>query len=691
VVGWQFLFPYPILTYNPMMPKNWWTVLLLPILIVASALRLTGNGWDRYEHYHPDERYIAWVATSIEAPTLNGDALNPQKSTFNPYYWPPNMESSCIANQQDARRDFAYGHLPLYLGVLATRIVERTVPQLFNELPPTCQSADGKFVFSEFDRIAATGRALTALFDVATVIALFLLGRALFDEKVGILAATFLTLNVMHIQQSHFFTVDVYMTFFVVFALYNMVLAVQRRSVWRISLAAILCGLAVGSKFSAVLLALPLLLAWWWGRGAVLRSEGRRWTILRSLAGLGLTTGVAFGLTNPFALLDWTCQAITPATNLLGFAIPEINWRSCYLLNVAAQREMVGGGTAFPFVRQYVGTQPFLYFAEMQLRWGMGFALGILAIVGFGWAIISVLRSMNWWSLRQPDKPLFRQKAQVQWVVLAWCVPFFLLTGSFFVKFMRYLLPLTPFLMLYAAVVVLAIRGRWLRLGVLTVTVVLTGLYALAFVGIYQQPHPWIVASQWIYTNVPLRSTIASEKWGDRLPSLLIDDATIYSIDRFGYQYRELTWLSGINELKGNTLYVGDSEAKLAENLRRVAASDYLIVDSNRVYGVVSRLPDEFPNSSKFYQPLFSGELGFEPVFVTGRFPRIGEFYLQPDFFGWPNLRPPRVVRRYLDGLGGITLGRADESFTLYDQSLVMIFENVDRISAEELQEIVNH
>ncbi len=672
------------------MLKNWWTILLFPILFVAGALRLTGNGWDQYEHYHPDERYIAWVAASIEAPAFNADALSPQKSTFNPYYWPAETESDCIVKEQDVQRNFAYGHLPLYLGVLATRFVESVAPQVFDELPQTCQSADGSFSFSEFDRITAVGRALTALFDVATIVALFLLGRALFGEEVGILAAAFLALNVMHIQLSHFFTVDVYMTFFIVAALYNMVLAVQRKSVWRLSLAAILCGLAVGSKFSAVLLAIPLLLAWWWGRGKQLEAVGRRWTMARSLVGLGLTTVAAFALTNPFALLDHTCEAITPATSLFGLAIPEINWGSCYLFNVATQRQMVGGSTAFPFTRQYIGTTPYLYFAEMQFRWGMGFVLGALAILGFAWAIAHVLWSMNWRSIRVEGKPFLRQKAQTQWLLLAWCLPFFIMTGGFVVKFMRYLLPLTPFLMLYAAAFVMAVRGRWIRRSLIGATLLTTGLYALAFVNIYHQPHPWIEGSRWIYENLPAQSTIATEKWGDRLPSLLIENGTVYSAGKLDYQFNELTWLSGMNELRGDTLYVADSEEKLAENLRRVADSDYLIIDSNRVYGVVPRLPDGYPRSSRFYQPLFSGELGFDPVFVTGRFPHIGEFHLKPDFFSWPNLRPPRAIGRYLDGLEGVTLGRVDESFTLFDQSLVMIFENVEGLSAEELAIILS-
>ena len=44
-------------------------LLLAAILMLALALRWTGIDWDDYNHNHPDERYIAWVATSIEWPS----------------------------------------------------------------------------------------------------------------------------------------------------------------------------------------------------------------------------------------------------------------------------------------------------------------------------------------------------------------------------------------------------------------------------------------------------------------------------------------------------------------------------------------------------------------------------------------------------------------------------------------------
>ena len=56
--------------------RRWLQWLLLAIiLLLALALRWTGLDWDDYHHYHPDERYITWVATSIEWPSTLRDAL----------------------------------------------------------------------------------------------------------------------------------------------------------------------------------------------------------------------------------------------------------------------------------------------------------------------------------------------------------------------------------------------------------------------------------------------------------------------------------------------------------------------------------------------------------------------------------------------------------------------------------------
>ena len=689
-----------------------WTTraLLAVILLLAAVLRLTGIDWDEYHHYHPDERYITWVATSIERPTVWQTALEPTQSTFNPYYWSPGAESRGIVVEQDTPRKFAYGHFPLYLGVAATRLVERLGPTLVPLLPPdwlfTRDILNGAGHI-EFVHLTAVTRALTGLVDVATVWLLFLLGQRVYNSAVGLLAAAFLALNVMHIQLAHFFAFDPYMTLFVVAALYFMVVYADggagsgkrgaesgepgtesgerragsgERKVTRqlanspthvLFLAAMCAGLAVGAKFAAVLLVLPLAVAVWLGS-----AKGREWRLISAVF-IGV---VAFMLTNPFAFLDFNCEAITPAIAFGPIDIPSLNWGSCFLENIGTQGAMVQGQSDLAFTRQYTGTIPYLYYIEMQLRWGMGLLLGLVAFIGFAYAIWCNLRSILHPS---PDDqrsytlhPLTDNRRL--YILLSWSVPYFLVTGNFFVKFMRYLQPLTPLLMLFGAAVLLQWSHKWWRRAVVMLVLAVTGFYAFSFVNLYSQPHPWVAASRWVFNNIPAGTLILSEQWDDSLPSTMLVDGE--QRRRGEYPNEVLTWHTGTESR--------DNEAKLARNLALLADAQYLTILSNRIYGVDPRLPERYPIASQYHQLLFDGRLGYEPVFIVGRTPMLWGIHLKPDLFSWPGLQPPANVAAYLDGLSGPEFGRVDESFIVYDQPLTIIFENKRRLSAEEMAQL---
>jgi len=380
---------------------------------------------------------------------------------------------------------------------------------------------------------------------------------------------------------------------------------------------------------------------------------------------------LSFAITNPFAILDLSCTSVSPAFSLGPINIPALEWGSCYLENVTLQGTMVQGLRDVPFVRQYIGTTPYLYYIEMQLRWGMGLFLGLAAFVGFFWAVAKFLVNHLPFSRNYLENPAFRG----QLVVLAWTVPFFISTGGLDVKFMRYLQPLVPFLMIYGAAMLLGLPWKRLRTAAVLLVLLFTGCYALAFVNIYQQEHPWITASRWIYDNISPGQTVVNEVWDDPLPDTLIINGRVER--RSHYRSGEVNWLSGTGTL--------DNEEKLLKNLAVLATADYVFVASNRNYGVIPRLEERYPLSSQYYPLLFDGSLGFEAVYAGSRYPGLFDFHLKPDTFSWPGLEPPGLVADYLDSVPGINGGRTDESFTVYDQPLVIIFKNVGQLSVEEM------
>jgi 4-amino-4-deoxy-L-arabinose transferase-like glycosyltransferase len=573
-------------------------LLLLVVVLAGWALRLYGLDWDQGFGVHPDERYITWVASSLHFPGELQD-WRPIRNGLNPYTW-------LADGQSPQARAFSYGHLPLYLLFLMS-------------------GGDG-----DEARLALVGRVLAALADTATLALTFALGRTLYGPATGVLAAALVALTVMHLQLAHFATFDTALTCFVVATLL-FAARFARHGRRRDAMAAGLClGLAVGSKFSAVLLLLPLLMA-----------HALRWERFsrRSVGMFGLSLCVAllaFGLTNPFALLQ----------------------PGACVENLGVQAAMLRGDEAFPFTRQYHDTWPWLYPIEQQLRWGMGLPLGLVAFGGLGHALVRAWR---------------HPPGAQEWVPLAWALIYFGFTGSLYVKFVRYMLPLSPVLAIYGARLLLG-RAGWVKRGGLVALVVLpTLLYALAFLNVYGGEHPWLGLSRWIYAHVPPGATIAYEAWDHRLPLTLQQAGVLRWPDEF--------------QQAALDPFAPDSAAKLGAWLEQLAASDYVLIASNRLYGSTARWPARYPLMRRYYECLFGGTLGYRLVALPDveRQPRLGPLAWVSDPFGAAGLPSPLPTEWERPAPLTLRLGRADESLTVYDHPRPLLFENVARLAPQEM------
>jgi 4-amino-4-deoxy-L-arabinose transferase-like glycosyltransferase len=102
----------------------------------------------------------------------------------------------------------------------------------------------------------------------------FVLGKRLFDRRVGLLAAVFVAFTVLHIQLSHFYTVDTLLTFFIVLAMLCAVQVMRRGSMGASAWMGVCLGLALATKVSVAPFALTVGVAWllWIARGE--RSDG---------------------------------------------------------------------------------------------------------------------------------------------------------------------------------------------------------------------------------------------------------------------------------------------------------------------------------------------------------------------------------------------------------------------------------
>ncbi len=586
--------------------RRYWLILFV-ILSIALGLRLFGINWDQGGLFHPDERAILMRVNDLEfpAPSDVGNLIDPELSPLNPGW-------------------FNYGSLPLY--------VLRTV-----------QAALSPATDLDLFDLRFPGRAISALADTATVALLFLIGVRWFGFRVGVVAALLAAFAVIHIQLSHFFAVDGVMTLFIAAGVFFSIRVAQSGRRIDSLLAGLMVGLGLATKFSVAPMVLTVIgahLIYAFSRpGDVLGFGGesvetvawRRWIAASGLVMSGAAALLAMLMTQPYMLLD----------------------SQTFLSNVSEQSEMVRRIRDYPYTRQYVETTRYLYQITQLAIWGLGPVAGAVAWLGLGYGLVSA------WIARR----------KVDLVILSWVIPYLLITGWFEVKFMRYMLPLTPFLILYGARFLWwagdALRTalpkyKFIAVVPAVIVIAATAHYGLAFASIYSGEHPAQKVSDWLDENAVTGSHVLQEHWEEGIPHIP------------GLYFDRLD------------LYNPDSREKFDQIAMQLAEAEYLVLFSNRLYGTIPRLPERYPVTTLYYEALFDGSLGYELAYSADKTASfLGVAYDDDPFarvdFSAAEYEPPAGA------LATFRFGWADESFTVYDHPKSFVFENTARLDQAEI------
>jgi len=601
---------------SPGLRVAWFPYLWLGvILLVAAAFRLYGLAWDSGYLFHPDERKILLVVSGLNLPASIPDFFSVD-SPLNPKF-------------------FAYGSFPIYL----LKTLSVFTPTLSFDVPWR----------QDFVSLAMFGRALSALFDLGTIVFIFLLGRRLYDAAVGLIASACVAVTVLNIQLAHFYTVDTLLTWLIVATMFFAARYAQMGKRCDAVLLGVMFGLALATKITAAPLIVPIVVAVVRRRGEMeTRRQGdshlvslsphhRIWAVRSTLAKIFGVALTIFVLTQPYALLD-------PIR---------------YFGQVGTELLVARGWVDYPYTRQYADTLPFIYLIVQSSVWGLSLPLGI-----FAWSA-SALFAWNWW----------RKREWSDGFVLSWAFIYFLATGGEYAKYLRYLLPLLPFLFLMASAYMLRFTfhvSRFTR-RVLLFTVycsLFTGLiYSFAFVSMYSREHPWIEISKWMYANIPPPSTLAIEHWDDALPAPMRSD----SGDRSPTEFRTRTL----------PMYDADDATKLDTIVDVLSQSDYIVMATQRLSATIPRLPQRYPMSARYYRLLFGGQLGFDLVASARNGIALDGIVIDDDRFNGaalPGLSSDAFVWNW---------GRADESFTVYDHPMPLVFKKMRALSPDELKNLL--
>jgi hypothetical protein len=234
-----------------------------------------------------------------------------------------------------------------------------------------------------------------------------------------------------------------------------------------------------------------------------------------------------------------------------------------------------------------------------------------------------------------------------------WALPFFAFTGALYAKPPRYLLPLTPILVIYGARLILSLRASLARRVLALICVVATALHCLVFLTLYHQPHPWLAATAWFDANVPRGAAVAVEQWDHPLP---LQGTDLYEVRELPI-FAEDSGKEGLDKWEKVDAILGDA--------------DYVVIASRRGYGSLSRWPERYPLTLRYYRRLFDGDLGFEAVACFGRDPRLGSLAVMDDAAGSLPFSLPGACRPDAPVTLRLPL---DESLVVYDHPRTIIF-----------------
>ena len=575
------------------------------IFLLAFSMRFYGINWDQGTHTHPDERFLTMVINKIDWPTNTREYFDTNTSPLNPH----NNKFSF----------YVYGTWPI--------IAAKSVAQAFNR--------------DTYDLFPLVGRVSVALADLATLLMVFLITKTLTKRISASLCAMFLYATaVLPIQLTHFFTVDPFAVLYLTISTYLLI-----KGKIGIPLG-ISMGLAIGAKISSILM-LPIIafhymFTWPWA--------GTREELKKTRIKL-LVQGLLFGI-----VLIGTVKVVYPYL-FVGMAFnPKVlaNWRELASFDSPT--------TGFPPGLQWVGTTPILYSFKQLMMWGLGLPYGILAITAIATTIIIRIKNNKWDHL-----------ATICLIIIG----FFIYQSSQFAKAMRYLGPIYPHIAIITGIfldqcmrlITQRLHNKALRTGLFTSVGLLLLAWPVMFIFIYSRPNTRVAASDWVYKNIPKKSTIAWEHWDDPLP-----------MSRGEHSIQQYT-------TEQLPMFSPDTPKKWREITQQLERADYIILSSNRVYGGTSQVKNRFPQTHQYYQLLFSNALGFTLVHQEVSRPSIPlpliSLCVHIPYFTYGNVAH-NTQSCQTRGIS-IVDDYADETFTVYDHPKVLIFKNENKFTANQL------
>ncbi|HWP47338.1 MAG TPA: glycosyltransferase family 39 protein [Candidatus Limnocylindrales bacterium] len=576
--------------YYNLKNRNSTFLLFLLAILTGIGMRFYGLSWGLPYHFHSDEHILAYFTEKLR---------------------------TAESIQQLTHQEIRFFLYPPFLMYLLISLI--TLASFFHS-------------FSLTDPRSLTlyyllGRGIAASFGSITLIAVYLLGKQLYTQSVGILAAVFLAFSVLHVRDSHFYFPDVPFTFFLVLTVFFAARFIEKHRLKYYVLAGIFTGVGMATKQTALMVLPVILTAYLIERFQHLRSWAAYKKVLFSISFWGFVlfpiflAGITFLLLNPFVLINFE-------------KFQEMSHKTA---------QFVKGTNQPQWTFQFTDTT-FLYWFTNLLYFGMGPLLEAVCMAGMIWAFVK---------RKIPDL-----------LLLSFLLPYFYFIGGGYMKFIRYAIPLLPFLCLLGARFLLDLlkitRHHIERVAVkvvITLVIITSLLYSLAYLNIYRQEDVRIQASRWIHQHIPPGSTVLIDTssstpllgsmffYPEFYTSYIVDEAHLHFVKK---DYFTIKVINLITDSRQALHSPGWWQHYLQERLEKV---DFIIF-SDECYEQYSHRQSSYPTLNQFYQDLFSGRLGYRLLKTFKTYPSLFGYTLKDD--------------------------RAELTFRLFDHPKIMIFKRAE-------------
>lgn len=502
----------------------------------------------------------------------------------------------------------------------------------------------GRTAWQEPWSIVLLGRFWAVLTGAALIVAVYGLGRQLLRPRWALLAAAYVTVTPLLVQQTHSATQSQLDALLVVLLLLCHTFAARGLGWGWLAVAGGLALLLAATHSEGWPLAVALLV------GPLLAQPGL-WQALRrglvrhrpgwsSIVGYVLALAVVVGLT------VWSVSALMPSALAPALAVGESSVDA--VTRLPSVDEQVAPMGQQPAGSSGPGSRSGAIIASFAvLTWGLSPLLVQLGIVGWGAGVFASLRlrKQRWWPL------LAGMAAYVALLALGVAdTTVALLPGSrTTTASLRSLIPLVPLLCLTAALLLqLFARRLYQPIGRRTVrllsgtTLCLALGLALGLSHIYRTPDTRVAASRWLLQHgLPQQVVLQDASLPEPLPLGLTHLFTSVALP-YG---------------------AGDDPAARAAAVTALRRADYLVLAVDRGDIDLAGLAQSDPLAACYYGALFDGRLGFVPR---------ASFIVTPQVAAWT-----------------IDDRRTDPRLRFYDHPPVRIFQRVASPTAAALERLL--